>query len=648
MNKRLLGNERVRGGHGVRPERPAAAAAAADPRRFRRRAADSDTDADANSNPDPHADSDSDTHSDADTDAVTNYNTAEYQASNYSVAANAIAAYNAGRDRQGHQDRHRRQRHQPEPRPSSPAGSIPPAATSPATAASATRAATAPRSAPSRPRRATVRTRWASRSTRPSSACAPTSPGICATKDGCQFFDDCDRRRHRCRAASPAPRSSTCRSAARRRARACSPRCSARSTPGIVIVISAGNDGTAATPIRSRSTPAQQFPGIGDHRRLGRRRHQRHRASISSFSDRAGTGADYYLMARRLQRPRARRDRRPIPVVGHQLLGADDQRRGGADGAGLPQPHRQADRRDPASDSADDLGAAGVDIDLRPRPLEHRPRVPADRRDEPGRQPDAGQLGRNGDLPPASGDAVTGQVARRGHPRRLQPRLRPEPREDAAPAPTPTSAGALAAATTSGSAARSAGPVSIAMTVRERHDLAGRLRSRADGHRARGCSQVAANRRLGGRADRQQDRGRVRLRRGRQGDGAAPDRASAAARFLVASDIAGDPGFSAKRNGSIAVRREFGSIGVTFSGETGNVWQDVKTSATGSPYRLTSIAVDRGFGRNWLSLGHQPAGGEAVAARRPHERRARRRRLDLAVPRCRGAARFRQRLERQR
>ena len=53
----------------------------------------------------------------------------------------------------------------------------------------------------------------------------------------------------------------------------------------------------------------------------------------------------------------------------------------------------------------------------------------------------------------------------------------------------------------------------------------------------------------------------------------------------------------------MALRREFGGTGVTFSGETGNVWQDVQTSATGSPYRLTSVAVDRSFGRNWLSLG---------------------------------------------
>src|SRR6185369_5785501 len=73
--------------------------------------------------------------------------------------------------------------------------------------------------------------------------------------------------------------------------------------------------------------------------------------------------------------------------------------------------------------------------------------------------------------------------------------------------------------------------------------------------------------------------------------------------FLIASDIAGNPGFSAKRNGSVAVRRQFGSVGVTMAGETGNVWQEVKTSATGSQYRFASIAADRSFGSNWVSLG---------------------------------------------
>ena len=73
--------------------------------------------------------------------------------------------------------------------------------------------------------------------------------------------------------------------------------------------------------------------------------------------------------------------------------------------------------------------------------------------------------------------------------------------------------------------------------------------------------------------------------------------------FLIAKDIAGDPGFAAKRDGSMALRHEFGATGVTVSGETGNVWQEIQTSATGSPYRWTSVAVDRSFGSNWLSAG---------------------------------------------
>ena len=37
--------------------------------------------------------------------------------------------------------------------------------------------------------------------------------------------------------------------------------------------------------------------------------------------------------------------------------------------------------------------------------------------------------------------------------------------------------------------------------------------------------------------------------------------------------------------------------------ETGSVWQEIKTSATGSPYRWASLAVDRNFGKTWLSAG---------------------------------------------
>jgi hypothetical protein len=73
--------------------------------------------------------------------------------------------------------------------------------------------------------------------------------------------------------------------------------------------------------------------------------------------------------------------------------------------------------------------------------------------------------------------------------------------------------------------------------------------------------------------------------------------------FLIARDVAGDPGFGASRGASMALRHEFGGTGVTASAETGNVWNQVQTTADGSPYRWTSVAVDRALGSNWLSVG---------------------------------------------
>ena len=75
------------------------------------------------------------------------------------------------------------------------------------------------------------------------------------------------------------------------------------------------------------------------------------------------------------------------------------------------------------------------------------------------------------------------------------------------------------------------------------------------------------------------------------------------AAFLIARDIAGDPGFAAKRDGSVALRHNLGPIGLTVSAESGSVWQDVRTTATGSPYRWASVMVDRNFGHDWVSAG---------------------------------------------
>lgn len=73
--------------------------------------------------------------------------------------------------------------------------------------------------------------------------------------------------------------------------------------------------------------------------------------------------------------------------------------------------------------------------------------------------------------------------------------------------------------------------------------------------------------------------------------------------FLIAKDISSDAGFAARRGGSVALRRQVGPVALTFSAENGNVWQDIRTSATDAPYRMTSLSVDKAFGSNWLSGG---------------------------------------------
>jgi hypothetical protein len=39
------------------------------------------------------------------------------------------------------------------------------------------------------------------------------------------------------------------------------------------------------------------------------------------------------------------------------------------------------------------------------------------------------------------------------------------------------------------------------------------------------------------------------------------------------------------------------------SGESGSVWNEVRTTATDSPYRYASLSVDKDFGKTWLSAG---------------------------------------------
>ena len=199
-----------------------------------------------------------------------------------------------------------------------------------------------------------------------------------------------------------------------------------------------------------------------------------------------------------------------------------------------------------------------------------------------------------GNLPPAAGDAATtqsmGAIILDGYDRAYVLNLARTLRR--ADVDHPLSRALQGDVKVAGA---SAGPLSIAMTVTQRHDLAGYELKPLNV----GPSDLRKSRLIAGSAVAKIDNKTAVAFGFAEGAKAMERRLSGASAgsFLIASDIAGNPGFSAKRNGSVAVRHQFGSVGVTMSGETGNVWQDVKTSATGRPTATTSVAADRSFGR---------------------------------------------------
>jgi hypothetical protein len=419
-------------------------------------------------------------------------------------------------------------------------------------------------------------------------------PGSCASSDGCTFFDDAIARGIDAATAAgakvinlslggsaPGP---TLLAAMQRAVQA-----------GIVIVIAAGNDGTA-NPDPFALKPAIQFNGsviiAGALNTNG--------TTIATFSDRAGTGADYYLMAVGVD------DRAPDETGTQFLWSGTSFSAPTISGAValMAQAFPNLSGKEIVQilfGSADDLGAVGVDTIYGHGALNiARAFQPIGATSMADSQTPV-SLVDNGDAPAAAGDAVTtkslGAVILDGYSRAYVLNLA---KTLSVAQPESPLARSLRNDIRVGSA--SAGPVSIAMTVRERRDLPYGFEVARMGI---GPEQVRKSQLLAGSAVARVDsktavafgfaEGAKAMTRRLQGVGNGA--------FLVAHDVAADPGFSAKTNGSMALRRQIGSLGFTFSGETGDVWQDVKTSATGSPYRLTSLAVDRAFGRNWMSVG---------------------------------------------
>ena len=426
-------------------------------------------------------------------------------------------------------------------------------------------------------------------------------PGSCASSDGCDFYDNAiaqgvDAARLAgakvinlsLGGSSP---SGTLMSAMSRAVNA-----------GIILVISAGNDGedptkgTSADPFAL--VPAQNFPGqVIIAGALGS-----NLTTLASFSNRAGTGQQWYLAALGSA----------VRTIDH--TGAGYLYSGTSFSAPiitgsvalLAQAFPNLTAReivDILFRTADDLGAAGDDSVFGQGRLNlTRAFQPVGQTSLAGTEVAVTDASVSGGIPEAGGDAggqgSMGAVILDGYSRAFAIDLAKGLRKAEARRPLERSL----ASQVKGSAAQ-AGPLSLAMTVAERRGMPGMIDVM---QLAIGPEDARQSRLVAGSAIARID-GKTKASFGFAEGAKAIERQltnAEAGAFLIARDISSDPGFQARRGTSMAMRRDLGFAGLTVASEQGQVWRDIKTDTKDESYRWTSVTLDRRFGEDtWGSIG---------------------------------------------
>jgi hypothetical protein len=376
---------------------------------------------------------------------------------------------------------------------------------------------------------------------------------------------------------------------------------------GIILVISAGNDGedpslgSNADPFAL--VPAQRFPGqviiagaVGYEGGGGTNINQ-----LAEFSNRAGTGQNWYLAA--LGSGVRTIDENGTPTNWWGTSFSAPIITGAVALVAQAFPNLTAAQIvDLLFTTADDLGAPGDDAVYGQGRLNlTRAFQPVGTTSLAGTDESVTTASASGDMPEAAGDGGQGSlgaVILDGYSRAFAMDLAKGLRQSAARKPLERALSGHVRASTA-----SAGPLSIAMTVAERPGLPGTFDVARFGI---GPEDAQRSKLVAGSAIARLD-SKTKAAFGFSQGAKALERQLSGAQsgaFLIARDISGDPGFQARRGASMGVRRDLGFAGLTVSAEQGRVWQEVETSATDSPYRWTSLSLDRNFGsRTWVSAG---------------------------------------------